>query len=115
MHEYGIVQSLLQRVEEEASRRGATTVERIRVRLGELSGVDGDLLREAYRVFRQRSVCAAAELEIVSAEAAWECSRCQGEVPRGERLWCSQCEAPARLLSGDEIVLERIEMEVPDV
>ena len=115
MHEYGIVQSLLQRVEEEVSRRGATAVERIRLRLGELSGVESDLLHEAFRVFRQRSVCAAAELEIVSATASWECSRCRSEVPRGGRLWCSECEAPARLVSGDEIVLERIEMEVPDV
>ena len=112
MHEYGIVQSLLQRVEEEASRRGGTAVHRIRLRLGELSGVETDLLREAYRVFRQRSVCAEAELDIVGAEASWECGRCGREVPRGSRLWCTDCDAPARLASGDEIVLERIEMEV---
>jgi hydrogenase nickel incorporation protein HypA/HybF len=112
MHEYGIVQTLLQRVEEESRRRGATAVHRIRLRLGELSGVETELLREAYRVFRQRGVCSAAELDIVSSEASWECARCGRPVAAGGRLWCIDCEAPARLVSGDEIVLERIEMEV---
>lgn len=112
MHEYGIVQTLLQRVEEETASRGATTVRRIRLRLGELSGVETDLLREAYRVFRERSVCADADLDIVSAEAAWACTRCGAEVPRAGPRWCEECDAPACLVSGDEIVLERIEMEV---
>ena len=112
MHEYGIVQSLLQSVEEESSRRGATAVHRIRLRLGELAGVETDLLREAYNVFRARSVCAHAELDIVNAQSRWECGRCGLEVPRGSRLWCTKCDAPASLVTGDEIVLERIEMEV---
>jgi hydrogenase nickel incorporation protein HypA/HybF len=112
MHEYGIVQTLLQRVEEETAGRGAAAVRRIRLRLGELAGVETELLREAYRVFRERSVCAQADLDIVSAPAVWACSRCGAELPRGARPWCEHCLAPARLIRGDEIVLERIELEV---
>ncbi len=112
MHEYGIVQSLLQSVEEESRRRGATVVHRIRLRLGELSGVETDLLREAYNVFRGRSICANAELDIVSSSASWECGGCGGKVAAGSRLWCTACNEPIRLMAGDEIVLERIEMEV---
>ena len=112
MHEYGIVQSLLLRVEEESRRCGALAVHRVHLRLGELSGVEGDLLREAYTVFRERSICADADLKIVRSEASWECGRCGREVEAGSRLWCSACDAPARLVAGDEIILERIEMEV---
>lgn len=112
MHEYSIVQSLLQRVEEETSRRGASSVQRIRLRLGELSGVETDLLREAYRVFRERSICAGAELDIVSSEASWECRGCGREVGTEGPLRCASCDLPAVLVAGDEIVLERIEMEV---
>jgi hydrogenase nickel incorporation protein HypA/HybF len=112
MHEYGIVQSLLQRVEEESSRRGATAVHRIHLRLGELSGVETDLLVEAYNVFREKSICAHAELEVLSARARWECGHCGRKVARGGPLSCKVCEAPARLVAGDEIILERIEMEV---
>jgi Zn finger protein HypA/HybF involved in hydrogenase expression len=28
-------------------------------------------------------------------------------------LRCSRCDVPARLMEGDEIMLDRIEMEVP--
>jgi hydrogenase nickel incorporation protein HypA/HybF len=47
MHEYSIVGSLMQRVEAEARQRGATSVGRIRIALGELSGVDPELLASA--------------------------------------------------------------------
>jgi Zn finger protein HypA/HybF involved in hydrogenase expression len=67
---------------------------------------------EAYNVFRAKSVCADAELDILSARARWECGHCGRKVARGGRLRCEVCEAPARLVAGDEIVLERIEMEV---
>ena len=36
-------------------------------------------------------------------------------VARGAILRCDTCGHPARLTHGDEIILERIEMEAPDV
>jgi Zn finger protein HypA/HybF involved in hydrogenase expression len=36
-------------------------------------------------------------------------------VAPGAALSCPECAAPARLAAGDEIVLDRIEMEVPNV
>lgn len=115
MHEYSIVQALLERVEEEARLRGATRVERIRVRLGALSGVEPELLETAYATFRERTVCADAELELERVPARWCCPRCGGAIPIGAPLRCVQCRTPARLETGDEIVLQRIEMEVPHV
>ena len=57
MHEYSIVQSLVNRVEEEARARGATGVHRVGVRLGELSGVDPESLATAYHTFRVGTIC----------------------------------------------------------
>ena len=112
MHEYSIVASLLERVEAEARNRGATAVHHVRVRIGELSGVEPDLVAAAYELFRERSVCAAADLEIVPEAAAWACPRCGGQIASGEILKCPACALPARLASGGDILLERIEMEV---
>jgi Zn finger protein HypA/HybF involved in hydrogenase expression len=36
-------------------------------------------------------------------------------VPAGGPLRCPACGAPARLVSGDDILLERLDLEVPDV
>lgn len=113
MHEYSIVQALVERVEREAHARRAAAVHRLSVRIGELSGVDIGLLTTAFATFRDRTICEGAELAVESVPARWECPRCQDEVGTGSLLRCPRCGAPARLAAGDEIVLDRIEMEVP--
>lgn len=112
MHEYSIVEALLRRVESEARLRKALSVGRIRVALGELSGVDPGLLSTAYGVFRARTLCAGAEMEVRTVPALWVCRACGLPIAPGGILRCPACASPARLASGDEIVLEQIEMEV---
>jgi len=115
MHEYSIVSALLARVEAEARAHRAEAVHRIRVQIGELSGVEKDLLVSAYELARERTLCEKAELEVVLIEARWACRSCRGTIPKGVVLRCSVCDLPAELAEGDEILLERVEMEVPDV
>lgn len=113
MHEYSIVQALMDRVESEAAARGATAVDRVVVRIGELSGVEIELLRTAYLTFRERTICERAPLEIAEVAAEWSCRACGAPIARGAALTCAACGGPGRLRQGDEILLERIEMEVP--
>ena len=115
MHEYSIVSALVDRVQREVEAHPGATVQRLHVRIGELAGVEIELLRTAFTTFRERSVCEDAELEIHRVAAAGRCSRCDREIAAGEILTCPVCRRPARLVAGDDIVLERIEMEVPDV
>ena len=115
MHEYSIVSELLDRVEAEARRHARAEVLSIRVRIGELAGVEGDLLRSAWSLARQGTLCAHAELELTGEAARWECPRCARGIDAGALLRCPGCALPARLASGDALVLERIEMEVGDV
>jgi hydrogenase nickel incorporation protein HypA/HybF len=113
MHEYSIIRALIDRVETEAKARGATSIRRIQVRIGELAGVEKDFLLSAYEVFRERTLCREAALQITPVEARWACPSCGASIPRGEILRCGKCGLPARLAGGDEILLDRIEMEVP--
>lgn len=115
MHEYSIVEALIDRVRVESEARRGSHVVRLSVRIGELSGVDPDLLATAYETFRERSVCADASLEIRRVPARWSCPRCGALIAAGDALRCASCSTPAKLSEGDEIVLDRIEMEVPDV
>jgi hydrogenase nickel insertion protein HypA len=112
VHEYSIVQALLEQVERHATVHRASHVRRVHLRVGALSGVEIPLLASAYQVFRERSVCAQAELEIHPVAARWDCPGCARAFAAGDRLRCSDCDLPAALRAGDEIVLERIEMEV---
>jgi len=112
MHEYSIVQALLARVEQEARTREARAVVALTVQIGELSGVEPDLLAAAWELIRERTLCAGAPMSIRSTPARWSCPSCGGEIRRGTALRCPECQVPARLTAGDEILLERIEMEV---
>lgn len=114
MHEYGIVASLVERVAQEATPRRAR-VHRLHVAIGELAGVDVELLQTAYVTFRPATVCAEADLAVRVVAAAWTCPGCARALAPGAPLQCPVCGRPARLAAGDEIVLERIELEVPDV
>ena len=112
MHEYSLVSALVQKVEQEARARRATAVTRLRVRIGALAGVEPELLASAFTLCRE-GLLAGASLEIATAEAAWACPRCDRALAAGAVLRCPNCAVPARLVSGDELWLERIEMEVP--
>jgi hydrogenase nickel incorporation protein HypA/HybF len=112
MHEYSLVSAMAERIELEAHARNAVAVHRLGVRIGALSGVEPELFASAFTLCRE-GILAGAELEIRRSEAAWGCPACAAAIPAGAVLRCAACGASAKLLSGDEIILEQIEMEVP--
>jgi len=118
MHEYSIVRALLDRVEAEALSRKATAVRRVQVSIGELAGVEPELLETAFTLALEvpapggALLCRAAALEVRKVAARWACPDGHADIAPGSVLRCPVCARPARLLSGDEIMLERIEMEV---
>ena len=84
MHEASIVTALLARVEAEAAARGAARAHRVELQLGELAGVEPELLLRAWEVFRTGTVCDGAELAV-----ALRCGSChlptlagQDQMPR---------------------------------
>ncbi len=113
MHEFSVAQSLLDRVEREAQARGATAVLRIELRLGAASGIEVDLLRSAWELVSAGSCCRHANLDVITVPVRWRCPRCACEPASGAVLRCPECGVPARLVEGDELVLQRLEMDVP--
>ena len=115
MHEYSIVSALVDNVEAALAQHPGAIVRRLHVQIGEQSGVEIELLRTAFETFRDRTICADAELQINAVAAKWICVGCGRAIAPGAVLKCPDCGRPARLAAGGEIILERIEMEVPDV
>lgn len=115
MHEYSLVQSLLRRVVEQARVHDATAVHRVTVKIGPLAGVEPELFATAFANCRAAApLCAGAELVINGENVCWRCPACAAEVRRGHVLACPSCGWPARLVEGDALVLERLELEVPE-
>jgi len=114
MHEYSLIQSLISRAGEEARGHGATRIHSLSIRVGELSGVEPDLLTAAFEIARQGTPCDGAALRLTRIPAVWSCPRCGRVFAAGEVLRCAACAAPAQLSDGaDALMLDSIEMEVP--
>lgn len=69
MHEYSIVQALIEQCEGLAAQHQATVIERIEVSLGRYSGVEPYLLATAFEAFKETSaVCQTAQLMLSHTE-----------------------------------------------
>jgi hydrogenase nickel incorporation protein HypA/HybF len=113
MHEYSVGQALMDRIDAEAAARHAISVHRVFLKIGEVSGVEPDLLASAFSILKERTICQNAELAIERVPARWVCPTCGVDIAAGAILRCRHCGEAARLSGGDEIVLAQLEMEVP--
>ena len=112
MHELSVCLALLEEVKRVAAENNASGVARIVVKVGPLSGVEADLLRNAYPLAAAGTLAENAELEIEPAEIVVRCSQCGAEsAATPNKLLCGECgDYRTNLVSGDEMVLTRVEM-----
>jgi hydrogenase nickel incorporation protein HypA/HybF len=99
-------------VEDHVRKHEAARVVRLELRVGALSGVEVPLLETAWSLVRERSPCDGVDLTIQRVPARWSCARCDASIATGAPLVCPACGGRARLTAGEELVLDRIEMEV---
>lgn len=113
MHELSVCQSLLDQVRTIAKERGAGKVTRIELKVGPLSGIEPDLLMNAYPIAVAGTIAADAELVIDTAAVVVSCSQCGAETnAKPNRLLCGQCgDYRTRIVSGDEMILQRVELD----
>jgi hydrogenase nickel incorporation protein HypA/HybF len=116
MHELSICQALLDQVEQIARDHDATRVERILLKVGPLAGVEPALLQHAWPLAAAGTIAESAELVIEASEIRVRCEACGVEsAATANRLLCGVCGGfRTRLLSGDEMLLARLEMAVPN-
>jgi len=115
MHEVSLVHSLFDQADLAIVPHPRMAVRQLKVRIGELAGVDGELFRTAFDGCRAERGYDAATLEITSEPATWTCRRCASTVERGEVLRCGSCDGEITLSAGAALFLDRVELEVLDV
>ena len=113
MHELAICQSLMDQVESIALERNAQCVTSIVIGMGPLSGVEAQLLKDAYPFASAGTVAEKAELIIETLPIRVKCSQCGGETDAlPNKLICKQCgDWRTTLISGDELLLMSVELE----
>lgn len=94
--------------EEHRARRVAS----ITLRLGPLSGVEPELLESAFGISRVGTIADGAELVMENQPVRVRCRRCGEESEASvNNLLCRACGAyETTLVSGDELILARVEL-----
>ena len=114
MHEMSICLSLLESVQRVADEHAAPGVARICLKIGPLSGVEADLLRNAYPLAAAGTIAADAELVIETDPILVRCNQCGAEsAAQPNRLSCSECgDNRTTVIQGTEMVLQSVELTV---
>ena len=75
MHEFSIVNALLEMCEKNATANDATKITRVEVKIGKLSGVEPYLLETAFDTFKEQTICDGAELVVNLQDLVIKCQK----------------------------------------
>jgi hydrogenase nickel incorporation protein HypA/HybF len=116
MHEYSIVDSLLQLAEEHAIKNNAKKVTKLEIKIGVLSGVEPDLLKTAFDTFKEGTMCEDAEFIMKIQPVVVRCEECGSEstLQKDEYL-CPKCgSGKLKIIDGEDMYLMSLELETED-
>ena len=112
MHEYSIVQALLNQCEDIAEENGATTISKVICKIGIMSGIEIHLLQTAFDTFKEKTICDGAEFIINKQKLKLECLDCGYIYEEDEvRYSCQKCKSlNIKVVDGEDMYLMSLEM-----
>ena len=115
MHEYSIVQSLLDVIEDNAKKNGASKVTKVVVKIGVLSGVEPHLLEIAFNTFKEKTICEDAEFVMNIQPIIARCQTCghENSYPKNQIFFeCEKCSGvELDVIDGEDMLLMSLELE----
>ena len=114
MHELGIAQGIIERMEKTAREQNAAVI-RVGVRIGELSAVDPDALSFGFEVLTKDTPFQDVKLEIEFCRRVQRCRDCAHQFETEAMFTeCPKCGSPNTvLIGGDELDIVYMEVEDP--
>jgi len=113
MHEYAVVENIVELAGNEANNHGAKKVTQINLVLGELSSIEPECLEMYFELLSKGTVLEGAKLYFKSILAELKCEQC-GEIFKKNRsiIECPKCGKFGRFTGkGYEFYMESIEIE----
>jgi hydrogenase nickel insertion protein HypA len=115
MHEISLVQGLFGQLADLARQNNMTKVVTVTMQIGPLSGVVADSFRFGFEILSaEDELVRGADLIINTTAVTYRCSKCgttmQSSAERPES--CTECDELFLVAEGgDELILEKVEME----
>lgn len=116
MHEFAVATEMVEIAAEQARRAGAQRVSHVHCRIGALCHIDERVLRDAFALAAEETVCAGAAVLVERAPMVAACTACGNQFPVANWSWlCPKCGGQGRRESGgDELEMLSIDVEVDD-
>jgi hydrogenase nickel insertion protein HypA len=113
MHEYSVVQALLEQIENVASENSASQVTKIIVKIGVMSGIEAHLLEIAFNTFKEKTICDGAEFVMNIQPLTIRCKECKEVSTLKEIEYCCQkCKSvDVEVIDGEDMFLMSLEMQ----
>lgn len=113
MHELSLTENVIAIVKSESEKQGFTRVLEISLRIGELSGIIPDCMREFFPIAAKGTVAEGAALAIETVPAAFRCNDCGWEGRFEKHSYsCPVCGGcGVKMTSGREFYVESIKVE----
>jgi hydrogenase nickel incorporation protein HypA/HybF len=115
MHEFSLMQNVLEQVESAAREAGAKRVTEIRLVIGEMREVVPDAMEFAFEALAPETLSEGALLTMTTVKPRSRCAQCGHEFEHDRFHWsCPACDSLAtELLAGKELYLDTIEVDLP--
>ena len=116
MHEISIAENIVGIAEASARDQNALSIRLIRMRLGEFTNIVPEALQFAFEIARQGTIAESAQLEIEIVRMTLFCVVCKAETQpaRGVCLICGQCGFPLKIVAGEEMQIEYIDVAMAE-
>ena len=113
MHEYSIVQALLNQCEEIANKNKASKITKVVVKIGVMSGVEPELLQTAFDTFKEGTICEDCEYIQNIQPIVIKCQKCNTTSTLEKNEYsCPKCQnVEIDVIDGEEMYLMQLEME----
>lgn len=113
MHEMSIAQSVFDIAFDEMQKSAAVKIRKIKLSIGEFSGVVKDALEFAFDVLKPGTPAADAEIEIEIVKLKAVCKDCgEAECSINDLiLICSDCGLPLLITAGREMKVDYIDLD----
>lgn len=113
MHEYSIVQALMEQIETLAEENSAKEITKVIVKIGVMSGVEPHLLEIAFNTFKEKTICENSEFIMNIQPLTILCEKCevQSELEKAHYC-CPECSSlDVKVIDGEDMFLMSLEMQ----
>ena len=113
MHEYSIVQELLNQCEINVVKNNAKKVTKVVVKIGVMSGIEPELLKTAFDTFKEGTVCENCKYIQQIQSVVIKCYNCNVESTLSKNEYCCPiCQGTkVDVIDGEDLMLMQLELQ----